>query len=200
MRISCVLSDATRLPWPRLGRLDALVSLQEILSDARWLEHPHVRLCLEVGASACHAANPLTELVVWRERAAEVLRSGQAKATFEASLEAHGAHRGALEQVRRQAEARQTIQVPLTAEPEPGSLAGFFKAVRAALSTGTGNALGVTWRQAERILAIHVPGDAGVDDTRIRELAASIQTVDAGVASVAPWVIRFDGQIGQIAL
>src|SRR4029077_12320478 len=47
MRGSCILSDATRLPWPRLGRLDALLSLWEVLTDGAWHDHQHVRLCRE---------------------------------------------------------------------------------------------------------------------------------------------------------
>jgi len=47
MRVSCVLSDATRLPWHRIGRLESLLSLWEILSDGRWFDHPHVHLCRE---------------------------------------------------------------------------------------------------------------------------------------------------------
>jgi thymidine phosphorylase len=199
MRISCVLSDATRLPWPRVGRFDALLSLEEILSDGRWLEHPHVKLCREVATLACHAADPLTGLEVWRERVAATLRTGRALAAFEASVAAQGAQRDGLEQVRRRAAARRNVLLPLRGEPEPGSLSAFFKAVRKGAPPGTGDALGVTWREEDRTLAVHVPIEAGLNDPAIRRLAASLQPLPTGVASIPSASLLFDGQIRPLA-
>jgi thymidine phosphorylase len=199
MRISCVLSDATRLQWPRVGRLDALLSLAEILSGAEWLEHPHVRLCREIAALACHAAEPLTELEVWRERVAVALQSGQARAVFEASIAAHGAQSDGLEQLRRRAEERPEVRIQCEGEPEPGSVSAFFKEVRRRIHPEAGDALGITWKEESRILTVHVPVGAGLDEGVIREVAASVQSVAAGPKPISAHLMSFDGQIRPLA-
>jgi thymidine phosphorylase len=194
MRVSCVLADATRLPWPRLGRLDAILSIWEILTDAAWHDHPHVRFCREVAAAACHAANPLIDLGAWRERVAQSLRSGQGRATFEASIEGHGAQPDAVEQVRRRAESRTDVPVPCEGQPEPRSITAFFKSARGRMRPEAVDALGLSWRQQEQMLVVHVP--PGEDEAALRELAASVRSIRPA-SPVVTSIVRFEGGIEQ---
>ena len=90
MRVTCVISDASTIPWPRVGRLDSVLSAMDLLgSPDSHKTHPHTRLAIWMcahGAAACSGSPPARHI----SSAWEALLSGVASRIFHASLEAHG--------------------------------------------------------------------------------------------------------------
>lgn len=113
VRVNCVLSDFEIPQWNRLGRLDTITSVWSVLTSPNTYQaNPHIDLCKLVGACACHASDPSKPLSYWRQTVEDGLTSGRARSLFELSIEAHGAARGALDELTLKASRRVSLVIP----------------------------------------------------------------------------------------
>jgi len=144
MRINCTLSNLHSIQWSRIGRIDAVLSTWEILSEpANFLAHPHVRDCILIAACACHASAPSTELSAWIQQIATTLRNRRALALFERSIAAHGAAANARRESELQAVSRPRVHLKIANEPTPTQVSAWFKKMRALVKAPADNALGI---------------------------------------------------------
>lgn len=96
-----VLTENRTFPSSALGRLESLLLLWRVLSNTALLkvDQDHVCLCIDISAKACMLANSGLDPATVRAKLENSLRSGSAKRTFIAHLEAQGASQQAFEQL-----------------------------------------------------------------------------------------------------
>jgi pyrimidine-nucleoside phosphorylase len=195
MRITCVFSDATRLAWHRLGRIDAVLSVWDILTSTSLQTHPHVQFCMEIAACACHAASPATTLSAWRGQVANCLASGDARRTFEGSIQAHGASLESLTQLQRQSEGRVPIQVPYSGELSVESISPLFRALRDGIGSESPDAVGLEINENTRHVVVYLPRKSPVNETHVTQSVQSLFVERGSSMSFQPLMLMYNGQV-----
>ena len=197
MRVSCALSRVDALQWNRIGRLDAFLSVLEILEEPKkFLAHEHVQFCVAVAAAACDASDPVPGLENWSSIVRERLLDGSALQVFLGSLEGHGVHPASIELVREGAASRRPVEVSYTGNPDPGELEGALEALRRLVPKDRVDAVGVEFDPRGATLACKLPGDVeGASDTAEKIL----RSVKPGISSVGalPLMVKYDGTLVQ---
>jgi thymidine phosphorylase len=130
MRVACVVSDATTLQWPRVGRLDSLASALDIVTSPQsYKQHRHLRLAIAICA---YGAAVLTGELVERHmaRAWEAILSGATARTFQASCAAQGVSDAAVPSLRFRIERRKAVERSLDGLPDPATVGGAIRAAR----------------------------------------------------------------------
>lgn len=161
MRVSCVLSDATRLQWKKIGRMEAILSLWQILVDpSKYVFHPHIQLCIDIAGCACHAALPLTSFPTWRKTVESNLVNGNARITFIKSIKAHGVPSNALNKIESISKRRYSLTLDLkgkTYDPDLKKLSEVIKKLRQKISSIHQDHVGITVNEEEQTATVHLP-------------------------------------------
>jgi thymidine phosphorylase len=169
-RVNCVFSDCRLPPWKRLGRVDTVLSLLDVLeSPEDYRDHPHMALCHRVAAAACHASDPTQSLEKWLQGTKKELESREARKLFRRSLLSHGSQGEALAKVRAIAAQRVPVTIATRGQVINGrKLSGVFRDLRNLVPSENRDALGLhVAEDFEHVTVLLPPGaDEFSDDAR----------------------------------
>jgi thymidine phosphorylase len=199
MRVTCILSDASRLGWHRVGRIDYALSVWDVLRSPEYWKHPHVQFCIRVAACACHTACPAVELDGWLERVVDGLTSKKALGVFEKSISLHGASADSLPRLRREADERLAIRVTCPGELDLEKVSPFFKALREEVGNKTADFIGLEYDEHNKAATIYLPKEFSGLEMYVKERAASMFHSRQESLSVRPSIMLYTGQVVSLS-
>lgn len=199
MRVTCVLSDATRLQWKKVGRLEAVLSLWEILNEPGRFEcDPHVDLCIVIAAAACHAASPSIGLKKWRVRVKEALTNGRAHEVFIQSLMCHGASQDAMSSLIATSADRHRVQLDLTGKvyaPDLGKISGTIKSLRDKIGGPEKHQVGLIVDPSNEKAVAYIPEQYTDLQDYARSSFADALTENVAIEPIPTGILLFTGKI-----
>lgn len=197
VRVDCIFSDFRLPQWKRLGRLDTLVSVWEVLkSPDKYETDPHIALCQLVAACACHVSDPSESLEHWRQSVKEAFASGKARLLFERSVEAHGAREGALDEICDIANQRVSVAVSRDGQViDARELSRVFEELRSLVPSGDSIGLHIAG-DSELITVLLPPGTEVLSDQVRRIVTASLGYGSVGNLFESK-VLLYDGAMIQ---
>lgn len=193
MRINCIFSDSTVLGWPRLGRIDNILSVCDILEAPAAILHPHVELCIDLAACACFAACPRTEYSVWQQKAKQALYSGKANELFEKGINAHGASFDSIRQLRSEAARRIRFEIKCEGQLDVGRVSGLFKNIRGEVGPEEADKVGMEISEEAGLVNIMIPENREGLETKIKEYISSIITQRPIVSGAQRFFLSYNG-------
>lgn len=174
MRVNCIFSDFQTPQWKRLGRLDTLVSIWDVLtSPAKYETDPHVALCQLVAACACHASDPSQSVQSWRQSVKGALASGKARKLFESSIAAHGAKEGVLDEISHLASQRISVAIATGKQViDARSLSHLFGELRSLIAEESDD-IGLHFGGDSEYLTVMLPRGKGSLSEQVRQIVTS---------------------------
>ncbi len=200
MRVGCVLSDARELGWPSIGRIDAILSMLDVLaSPAKYSSHEHIQLCVAVAAAACEAAQPSVPFDTWRQQVERGLSDLTAEKMFKSACIAQGASKDAFDRLRELAMSRTTIAVDLPpgALLDVSKLSEAIKLIRSRMPKEDHAFLGVNAAEPRSISVLLPPSSSHLVDTARDALSSAVRREPAH-ATMPPLLAKWDWQLQPI--
>lgn len=194
MRVTCVITDAIVPQWPRIGRIDSVLSVVDILSAPRkFKSHPHIKQCVLIAACACNAASPAKTISEWSSQIERALLTGSSLSLLFSSVGSHGGVKDWLVRLRTIANERRRIPIRLTSRIDSTVVREGFRKLRKLLSAKHHDSVGIEI-VGERSISLLLP--AGSHD-----LGKNVEHFFQGpqksrrVSAIAPHILTYQGQL-----